>query len=71
MKYFNNIKTQNEENKNMIQKMMKEKENENKDKELFKNYNDLVLKNSDLQIKINSCNYQINSQEKTIEVLFI
>ena len=69
MKYFNNIKTQNEENKNMIQKMLKEKENENKDKEILKNYNDMVVKNSDLQIKINTCNFQINNLENKIESL--
>ena len=71
MKYFNNIKTQNEENKSMIQKMLKEKENENKDKELFKNYNDMVIKNSDLQIKLNTCNFKINGLENKIDSLNI
>ena len=72
MKYFkDNIKAQNEENKNMIQKMLKEKENENKDKDLLKNYNDIIMKNSDLQIKLNSCNYKINNLQNKIESLNI
>ena len=72
MKYFkDNIKAQNEENKNMIQKMLKEKENENNNKEMFKNYNDLMMKNSDLQIKLNSCNYKITNLENNIENLNI
>ena len=72
MKYFkDNIKAQNEENKNMIQKILKEKENENNDKELFKNYNDLVMKNSDLQIKLNTSNFKITGLENKIENLNI
>ena len=72
MKYFKeNIKAQNEENKNMIQKILKEKENENNDKELFKNYNDLVMKNSDLQIKLNTSNFKITGLENKIENLNI
>ena len=72
MKYFKeNIKAQNEENKNMIQKMIQEKENSNKDKELFKNYNDMVMKNSDLQIKLNSSNFKINDLERKIDNLNI
>ena len=72
MKYFkDNIKAQNEENKNMLQKMLKEKENANNDKELFKNYNDMIIKNSDLQISLNSCNFKISSLEKKVENLNI
>ena len=72
MKYFkDNIKAQNEENKNMIQKMLKEKEKENSDKELLKNYNDIVMKNSDLQIKLNNCNFKISNLENKIESLNI
>ena len=72
MKYFkDNIKAQNEENKNMLEKILKEKQNENNDKELFKNYNDLVMKNSDLQIKLNSCNFKITGLENKIENLNI
>ena len=72
MKYFKeNIRAQNEENKNMIQKILKEKENENNDKELFKNYNEIVMKNSDLQIKLNTCNYKINGLENKIENLIL
>ena len=74
MKYFkDNFKAQNEENKNLIQQMLKEKEkeNESKDKELFKNYNDVVMKNSELQIKINSMNYEKENLEKKIENLTI
>ena len=71
MKYFkDNFKAQNEENKNMIEKMLKEKENNNSnDKELFKNYNDMVMKNSDLQIKLNTLNYEKTNLEKKIENL--
>ena len=72
MKYFkDNIKAQNEENKNMLEKILKEKQNENNDKELFKNYNELVMKNSDLQIKLNSCNFKITGLENKIENLNI
>ena len=74
MKYFkDNFKAQNEENKNMIQKMLqeKEKENDSKDKELFKNYNEIVMKNSDLQIKLNSLNFEKQNLEKKIENLNI
>ena len=74
MKYFkDNFEAQNEQNKNLIQKMLQEKEKENnlKDKELFKNYNDVVMKNSELQIKINSLNYEKENLEKKIENLNI
>ena len=73
MKYFkDNLKAQNEQNKNMMEKMLKEKENDsNNDKELFKNYNDMIMKNSDLQIKINSLNYEKQNLEKKIENLNI
>ena len=71
MKYFkDNFKAQNEENKNMIQKILKEKENNDfNDKEMFKNYNDMVVKNSELQIKLNSLNYEKVNLEKKIENL--
>ena len=71
MKYFkDNFKAQNEENKNMIQKILKEKENNDfNDKEMFKNYNDMVMKNSELQIKLNSLNYEKVNLEKKIENL--
>ena len=73
MKYFkDNLKAQNEQNKNMMEKMLKEKENDsNNDKELFKNYNDMIMKNSDLQIKLNSLNYEKQNLEKKIENLNI
>ena len=73
MKYFkDNFKAQNEENKNMIQKILKEKENNDTNgKELFKNYNDMIIKNSDLQIKLNSLNYEKLNLEKKIENLNI
>ena len=72
MKYFkDNFKAQNEENKNMIQKMLQEKENNSKESELFKNYNDTVKKNSELQVQINSLNYEKQSLEKKIENLNI
>ena len=72
MKLFkDNIKAQTEENKNMLQKMLqeKEKENDSKDKELFKNYNDIVMKNSELQIKLNTLTYEKQNLEKKIENL--
>ena len=73
MKYFkDNLKAQNEQNKNMMEKMLKEKENDsNNDKELFKNYNDMIMKNSDLQIKLNSLNYEKQNLEKKIENLSV
>ena len=73
MKYFkDNLKAQNEQNKNMMEKMLKEKENDsNNDKELFKNYNDMIMKNSDLQIKLNSLNFEKQNLEKKIENLNI
>ena len=72
MKYFkDNFKAQNEENKNMIEKMLKEKENNSKDNELFKNYNEVVMKNSELQVQLNSLNYEKQNLEKKIENLNI
>ena len=71
MKYFkDNFKAQNEENKNLIQKMFKEKENSDiNDKQMFKNYNDMIMKNSELQIKLNTLNYDKVNLEKKIESL--
>jgi DNA repair exonuclease SbcCD ATPase subunit len=65
MNYFKeNLKAQNEENKNMIEKMMKEKKNAEADNELFKNYNELIKKNSELKIEINSKENQIKNLEE-------
>ena len=43
MNYFkDHLKAQNEENKNMLEKMIKEKEKNENDKELFKNYKEIT-----------------------------
>ena len=65
MNYFKeNLKAQNEENKSMIEKMMKEKKNAEAESELFKNYNELIKKNSELKIEINSKENQIKNLEE-------
>ena len=43
MNYFkDHLKAQNEENKNMLEKMIKEKEKNENDKDLFKNYKEIT-----------------------------
>ena len=73
MNYFKeNLKAQNEENKNMLEKMMKAKqmttENGN---ELFKNYTELIAKHSELKIDLNTKENQIKNLEEQISILNI
>ena len=73
MKYFEaNLKAQNEENKNMFEKMLqaKQKDNENGN-ELFKNYTDLIAKHSELKIDLNTKENQIKNLEEQISKLDI
>ena len=71
MNYFKeNLKAQNEENKNMLEKMMKEKRKHSEnDSELFKNYNELITKHSELKINLNSKDNKIKSLEEQISSL--
>ena len=71
MNYFKeNLKAQNEENKSMIEKMMKEKQkNSENDSELFKNYNELIVKHSELKIDINTKDNKIKNLEEQISSL--
>ena len=67
-----NLKAQNEENKNMIEKMMKEKKKTSEnDSELFKNYNELIKKHSDLKIELNTKENKIKNLEEQITLLNI
>ena len=73
MNYFKeNLKAHNEENKSMIEKMMKEKQkNSENDSQLFKNYNEVITKNSELKIDINSKDNKIKNLEDQISSLNI
>ena len=70
MNYFkDHLKAQNEENKNMLEKMIKEKEKNENDKELFKNYKEITQKNNDLAIGLNIRDNKIKSLENQINEL--
>jgi len=71
--YFKeNLKAQNEENKNMFEKIINEKQkNEDNGNELFKNYTDLIAKNSDLKIDINIKENQIKNLEEQLSTMNI
>ena len=65
-----NLKAQNEENKSMFEKMMKEKQkNTENDNELFKNYNELIEKHSELKIEYNIKDNKIKNLEEEITSL--
>ena len=64
-KFKENINRQNEENKHMFEKMIQE-QNTNSTKELNKNYNDLILKNNELQMNIMNSNNTIKKLETQI-----
>jgi len=67
MNYFkDHLKAQNEENKNMLEKMIKEKEKNENDKELFKNYKEITQKNNDLAIGLSIRDNKIKSLESQI-----
>ena len=71
MNYFKeNLKAQNEENKSMFEKMMKQKQkNSENDSELFKNYNELITKHSELKIELNNKDNKIKNLEEQISTL--
>ena len=73
MKYLTeNFKAQNEENKNMFEKMLKDKENyRNSDKELLQNIKELNEKNNELIINNNLNNNKIKELENQIASLDI
>ena len=67
MNYFkDHLKAQNEENKNMFEKMIKEKEKNENDKELYKNYKEITQKNSDLLLQLNVKENKIKNLENQI-----
>ena len=73
MNYFKeNLKAHNEENKSMLEKIMKEKQkNLENDNELLKNYNELIKKNNELKIDINTKDNKIKDLENQISSLNI
>jgi hypothetical protein len=73
MKYLTeNLKAQNEENKNMFEKMFKDKENAlQNDKELLQNIKEINQKNNELILNNNICNNKIKTLEEQISKLNI
>ena len=73
MKYLTeNLKAQNEENKNMFEKMFKDKEGSlQSNKELLQNIKELNEKNNELVLNNNLCNNKIKTLEEQIEKLNI
>ena len=67
MNYFKeNIKLQNEENKNLFEKIFTKEKKDNNDKEIYKNYQELIHKNTQLKIDINKQDTQIKKLENEI-----
>ena len=67
MNYFKeNIKLQNEENKNLFEKIFTKEKKDNNDKEIYKNYQELIHKNTQLKIDINKKDTQIKKLENEI-----
>ena len=67
MNYFkNHLKAQNEENKNMLEKMIKDKEKNENEKELYKKYKEITQKNSDLVLELNIKENKIKNLENQI-----
>jgi len=66
IKYFSEkLKTQNEENKNMLEKMFKEKENSSQNnKEIFQNMKELNEKNNELVLNNNNLTNEVKSLEE-------
>ena len=63
----NHIKEQSDENKLILDKLMTDKEKEfQSDKEFLKKLSELKQKNSDLELKLKSTNYQIQNLEQII-----
>ena len=73
MKYLTeNLKAQNEENKNMFEKMFKDKENSlQNNKELLQNIKEVNEKNNELVLNNNLCNSKIKTLEEQISKLNI
>ena len=73
MKYLTeNLKAQNEENKNMFEKMFKDKENSlQSNKELLQNIKEVNEKNNELTLNNNNLNNKIKTLEEQIEKLNI
>ena len=73
MNYFKeNLKAQNEENKNMFEKIIKEKQKISENgNELFKNYTELIAKDSELKIELNTKENQIKNLEEQNSILNI
>ena len=70
MNYFkDHLKAQNEENKNMFEKMIKEKEKNENEKELYKNYKEISQKNTDLALGLNIRDNKIKNLENQINKL--
>ena len=66
----NHIKDQSDENRSILDKLIREKEKEFKsDKELLKKYSDLKQRNNDLEFKLHSTNYTIKDLEDQINEL--
>jgi hypothetical protein len=67
MNYFkDHLKAQNEENKNMFEKMIKEKQKNETKTELYKNYKEISQKNSDLLLGISIRDNKIKNLENQI-----
>jgi hypothetical protein len=67
MNYFkDHLKAQNEENKNMFEKMIKEKQKNETETELYKNYKEISQKNSDLLLGISIRDNKIKNLENQI-----
>ena len=73
MNYFKeNLKAQNEENKNMLEKIMNTKQKKEEDgNELFKNYTELIAKHSELKIDLNTKENIIKNLEEKLSILNI
>ena len=67
MNYFkDHLKAQNEENKNMFEKMIKEKQKNENETEIYKNYKEISQKNSDLLLGISIRDNKIKNLENQI-----
>ena len=67
MNYFkDHLKAQNEENKNLLEKMIKDKEKSESEKELYKKYKEITKKNGDLVLELNIKENKIKNMENQI-----
>ena len=66
----NHIRTQSDENKSLLDKLINEKEKEFKnDQELLKKFSEIKKKNNDLEVKLNSTDLKIKDLEEQISEL--